>query len=209
MYPTAEVRWFLEGPLPDAVEQWFHAVAGAAEWESRTDHYVRPATADGLGVKARTGNLEVKRLAEVVGDEALHGQVVGRVERWRKWSFPLGEAARLHNGAGDWVAVAKRRQKGTFAVEGARVERVPREEQAGQGCSLEIAEVGAEGEQWWSLSFEAFGPEAELVDVLRRAAAHVLAQAEPPPLEAADSMSYPRWLAEAAGAEARRKARGE
>ncbi len=198
MYPTAEVRWFLDGPLPAEVEAWFQTVAGEAAWEARTDHYVRPATPDGLGVKGRTGNLEVKRLAEVVGEEQLHARVAGRVERWRKWSFPLDAGAALRNGAGDWVAVAKRRRKGTFVVRGGAVERTARDESPQQGCSLEIAEVRAEGRTWWGVSFEAFGPEAELVGLLRRAAAHVLAEAEPPELAAAQSRSYPRWLAECA-----------
>ncbi len=194
MYPTAEVRWFIAGSLPDEAGAWFRAVVGECPWETRTDHYVRPASADGLGVKGRTGNLEVKRLVEVVGEEALHDDVTGRVERWRKWSFPLDDGAILRNGAGDWVAVAKRRQKGTFAVDGEAVTPMPREEQTGQGCSLEIAEVGVGGRVWWSVSFEAFGPESELVEVLRRAAAYIFAQADPPALGGAQSMSYPAWL---------------
>lgn len=196
MYPTAEVRWFLEGPLPDNVEQWFEAVAGALPWEARTDHYVRPATPDGLGVKARMGQLEIKRLAEVIGEEAFHTCAAGCVERWRKWSFPLDGSARLRNGAGDWVAVGKRRQKATFAVRDESVEQVPRVEQARQGCSLEIAEVQATGMPWWSISFEAFGPEPALVELLRRTATHVFAEAKPPILAVGHSMSYPRWLFE-------------
>ena len=196
MYPTAEVRWFIEDALPEAAEQWFRAVAGAHPWEGRTDYYVRPASSDGLGVKGRTGNLEVKRLAEVVGTEVLHPDVVGRVECWRKWSFPLGPEASLRNGAGDWVAVAKRRQKGTFAVREDGVERVRREEQAGQGCSLELAEVRAAGRTWWSVSLEAFGSyeQAALVSYLRRAAAHVFDTSPPFSLTSAYSMSYPAWL---------------
>ncbi|MEP0545637.1 MAG: hypothetical protein ABJF88_01765 [Rhodothermales bacterium] len=196
MYPTAEVRWFAEGPLPEAVEAWFHAAAGERPWEARTDRYVRPASPDGLGVKARSGYLEVKRLAEVVGEEELHDGVTGRVECWRKWSFPLGAGATLRDVTGDWVAVAKRRRKGTFAVRNGTVEIVQREEQAGQGCSLEIAEVEADGQTWWSVGFEAFGTydQAALVEYLRRAAAHVFAAADPPALPAAQAMSYPAWL---------------
>ncbi|MEM1043722.1 MAG: hypothetical protein AAGI91_13980 [Bacteroidota bacterium] len=194
MYPTTEVRWFLDGALPAEVTAWFEAVAGAVPWETRTDYYVRPATPDGLGVKARAGHLEVKRLAEVIGDEALHERAAGRVERWRKWSFPLDRSAQLRQGAGDWVAVGKRRQKASFAVRSGVVGRVPREEQTRSGCSMEIAEVGAAGRTWWSVCFEAFGPESEQAGLLRRTAAHVFARAAPPALGRACSMSYPRWL---------------
>ncbi len=199
MYPTAEVRWFLDGALPEDVERWFEGVAGSSPWEVRRDHYVRPAMVDGLGVKARTGNMEVKRLAEVVGEDVFHERVTGRIERWRKWSFPLDRSARLRNGGGDWVPVGKRRQKASFAVRDGAVAPVPRMEQAGQGCSLEIAEVGAVGRTWWSISFEAFGPEAALVALLRQTAGHVFAAAEPPALPSECSMSYPRWLHRLAG----------
>ena len=196
MYPTAEVRWFVEGPFPDAAAQWFRAVAGDHFWEERTDRYVRPTGPDGLGVKGRTGNIEVKRLADVVGTETLGADAVGRVECWRKWSFPLAAEAAPRFGADDWVAVAKRRQKGTFAVREDRVERVRREAGMGPGCSLELAEVGAEDYTWWSVSLEAFGSydQASLTEYLRRAARHVFAQAPPFALSAERSMSYPAWL---------------
>lgn len=196
MYPTAEVRWFAEGSLPDEVERWFRAVAGEQSWEARTDRYVRPASPDGLGVKVRAGRLEVKRLAAVVGEDRLHERATGRVECWRKWSFPLGAGATLYDARGDWVSVEKRRQKGTFAVRNGDVERVQREEQAGQGCSLEVAEVEVAEQTWWSVGFEAFGTyeQIALLLYLRHAATHVFAAATPPALSAEQSMSYPAWL---------------
>ncbi|MDX1531338.1 MAG: hypothetical protein R3362_07415 [Rhodothermales bacterium] len=194
MYPTAEARWFVEGALPEEVVRWFAAVAGDAEWEERTDRYVRPSGPDGLGVKWRQGNAEVKRRACTVGEEALHERVTGRVERWRKWSFPLAERAALTEPGGDWVDVAKRRKVRDFAGEGA-VRRVDAGAWSPAGCSLEVGEVRVGERTWWSVCFEAFGSdEAALTGRLCRIGRHVLALAEPPRLEAARSMGYPAWL---------------
>lgn len=194
MYPTAEVRWFLEGPLPESGLPWFHDLAGNHFWETRTDHYVRPPSPDGLGVKGRTGNLEVKRLARVAGVE-VWGDVAGRLEHWRKWSFPLDAAAGLRNPGSDWVAVAKRRLKGNFEIAEGCVVRAEHGMRR-PGCSLELAEVGAEGRVCWSVSLEAFGTydETALEAILRRTAGFLFAEAPPFALPAERSLSYPAWL---------------
>lgn len=195
MFPTAEVRWFLEGPVPGDARAWFRAVAGAPEVEARTDRYVRPTSPDGLGVKWREGKLEIKRRAEVVGEERFHVVVAGRVERWRKWSFPLAPPAELAQPAGDWIAVAKRRQVRYFAAEPDGVRWLALGEQSAQACGLELGEVRVGDVVWWSVCLEAFGPdEAALVERLRRVAAHVVAVAEPPALGAEHARSYPAWL---------------
>ncbi len=196
MQPSAEVRWFLPGPLPDPVLQWFRAVAGEPDWEERTDRYLLPATPDGLGVKLRGGRAEAKRRVAVVGEERFGEGVAGAVERWRKWSFALAEPAEP-DGA-EWIAVAKRRRVRTFAVEGDAVRSVEGEERVAQGCGVEVAEVRVGDGVWWSVCLEAFGSdEAALPDVLRAVAAHVFdAQREPPGLPSDPAMSYPRWLRE-------------
>lgn len=198
MYSTAEVRWFTRGPLPEPVVAWFEAVAGAPAWGERTDCYVRPACRDGLGVKWREGTLEVKRRLEIVGEERLHEGVVGCVERWRKWTLPLVQAASVEEPAGDWVDVHKRRRIRDWTVAGAQVRRVPDEAYVAQGCSLELGQVEVGGRVWWSVCLEAFGADEDrLTDDLRRVARHVFANDATPTLAADRSMSYPVWLLEA------------
>ena len=195
MFPTAEVRWFCEGPAPEEARAWFRAVAGAPPLETRTDHYVRPAAPDGLGVKWREGKLEMKRLAEAVGEERFHVVVAGRVERWRKWSFPLAPGASLDRPAGDWVEVEKRRRVRYFAAEPAGVRPLALGERSAEACGLELGEVRVGGRVWWSVCFEAFGSDEDaLADRLRRVASHAVAAAEPPVLESARALSYPAWL---------------
>lgn len=195
MFPTAEVRWFFEGPVPDAARVWFRAVAGEPPLEARTDRYVRPASPDSLGVKWREGKLEVKRRVGVVGEERFHARVAGRVERWRKWSFELASEAGLARPAGDWVEVAKRRQVRYFAAEPGGVRWLESGERSAQACGLELGEVRIGDAVWWSVCFEAFGPdEGALADRLQRVASHAVAEAEPPALGAAHALSYPAWL---------------
>lgn len=194
MFPTAEVRWFYEGPAPEHVHDWFRAVAGEPPLETRTDRYVRPAS-DGLGVKWRSGSLEVKRLAEVVGEARFHVCAAGRVERWRKWSFPLTDDASLDRPAGDWVEVEKSRRVRYFAAEADGVRWLENGERSSEACGLELGEVRVGEAVWWSVCFEAFGPdEGALVDRLRRVASHAVATAEPPTLGAEHALSYPTWL---------------
>ena len=195
MYPTVEVRWFLEGPPPEVAQRWFEGLAGTPDLEARTDRYVRPMSPDGLGVKWREGKLEVKRLAEALGEARFHEHVAGRVERWRKWSFPLAEAAALAHPAGDWLNVAKARRVCYFSAPPDRPLRPLGEgEQTTHGCGLELGEVRVGDSVWWSVCLEAFGPdEAALPDRLHRVAARVFAEG-PPDLPPEAALSYPAWL---------------
>lgn len=199
MFPTTEVRWFFEGPVPVSVRFWFGAVAGQPALEQRTDRYVRPASPDGLGVKWREGKLEIKRLRAVLGEERFHARVAGRVESWRKWSFPLADAAELTRPGGDWVEIEKRRRVRYFAAPpDADVRPLENGEQTRHACGLELGEVRVGDDEeavWWSVCLEAFGPdESALADRLRRVAAHVVAGADPPDLPAEAALSYPAWL---------------
>jgi hypothetical protein len=66
----------------------------------------------------------------------------------------------------------------------------------GPGCAVELTEVHAGGEAWWTLGFEATGPASLLHSELEAAAAVVFAQALPDGVELAidDSTSYAQWL---------------
>jgi hypothetical protein len=67
---------------------------------------------------------------------------------------------------------------------------------------VELTEVNARGEAWWTLGFEATGPAEALRSELDAAAALVFDQALPGGLELGidDSKSYGQWLRRRAGA---------
>ena len=63
-------------------------------------------------------------------------------------------------------------------------------------CAAELTEVGTPGCDWWTLGFEATGPDDLLRDVLQATAELVFAHAIPGSAEPgpAESSSYTEWL---------------
>jgi hypothetical protein len=196
MLPSVEIRWFTEGPLPDAVRRWHEAVAGTPDWEERTDHYVRPVGRDGINVKWREGKLEVKRLVATISIERPVEGVAAPAERWRKWSLPLADDEPIEQTGGDWIAVAKRRRVRTFAPDPEGARPVEAGQQLAAGCGVEIGEMRVGERVWWSVCLEAFGDdEPSIPETLRVVATHVFGSGDPPELPLNHAMSYIGWLA--------------
>jgi len=196
MYPTAEVRWFRSGPLPHSVEVWFRTHGPLAHRErARVDHYVHPAGHDGLNAKLRQGRLEIKRRTSVEGKRQFAEEAVGRVERWRKWSFSICSSAESGMASiatsADWVAVTKERLLKTY---GSRASDKVSARPADEGCDMELTRVEALGQTWWTVALEAFGKEAALLANLVAVAEEALAPPCPVPLGPGDSRGYAGWL---------------
>ena len=192
---TAEVRWFLPGPVPPDVRAWFDDLGPLVEAASpRTDCYVQP-TGPGLNVKVREGRLEVKRRDAPGAVREWAAGVAGVVEHWRKWSFALDEAVRAMHSA-YWQAVRKQRRLRAYRPDGAGgVAEVSDDAESEAGCEVELSEIQVDGQTWWSVCFEAFGPEDQLDRLLLDTARHVFAQSMPPTVLVSDhSMGYPAWL---------------
>ena len=68
---------------------------------------------------------------------------------------------------------------------------------------MELTEVHANGQDWWTLGFEAAGPASLLRSTLQGTAALVFAQALPGGVEPGpdESRSYAKWLPRRTGAE--------
>ncbi|MEM6287990.1 MAG: hypothetical protein AAF845_12605 [Bacteroidota bacterium] len=181
-YRTVEVRWFRRGPLPEAVAAWFARLGAEVPEEVRTDRYLAPAS-DALGVKVRAGRIEAKR-RDACLDVLRAGRAQGTVEAWAKWSFPLADATAAPEAG--WVEVRKRRRQ-----RGRRF--------AARACALEVGEVEAAGEAWWSVCLEAVGPTAAVrLVALAEAADLWLAADDAPALGLEAARSYPAWLMEVA-----------
>lgn len=182
---TLEVRWFLPGPLPAAVEAWFARLGPPVGPEARTDRYLAP-TDDALGVKLRDGAVEPKRRDAVLGPLVV-GRAQATAEAWAKWSLalaapdgvPLADDATPEAG---WVAVSKTRRQ--------------REALIGAGrCRLDLSEVTVGGAVWWSVCLEAEGLAADTRRIaLGAGAARWLTTADAPELPAEAGMGYPAWL---------------
>lgn len=178
MESTTEMRWWWRGRSPPPVDAWFARLRGVVRDETRTDRYLVLATDEDMGVKVRAGErLEIKTLSHRERDVAVSDTVVGTLEQWFKWSFPLAAAppgeAEIDQNPGTWIRTYKSR----WLVEV-------------EDCVIELAEVDVGDERWWSLAAEAAGT-GETGRGRLGAGLRWLVAADPPPqLDLTDDRSY-------------------
>jgi hypothetical protein len=198
MYPTTEARWFRGGTLPEAMVRWF----GVDRPEPmRVDRYLVPVSGPGLGVKVREGAaLELKSLRAELGERAFTDRATGRLERWAKWQVSIASAPTEASGDDEWVAVEKARRLRRFTIEAGSTEpHAAREVASGLpldvGCDAELTGLRVPGGAFWTIGFEAFGPDDAQEGVLMAAARHLLSDLPAGvTLHIGDSLSYPAWI---------------
>jgi len=181
---TLEVRWILPGRFGSAVAGWLGRFPG--EVEIREDIYLLEPDLRGLSVKVRAGRaLEVKAYQGSTGVLEVTGRALGRMESWQKWSFPCDRLSREDGDPVGWIPVRKRRRVSWFSLVGGET-----------GCAVELTEVRAREQDWWSLGLEATGPDEARHNELEAAAAHVFARSPPDLAEFGlhDSLSYAAWI---------------
>ena len=197
---SLEVRWIFPGQLEAAVARWFGRFP--ARTESRQDTYLLDPRLPGLSVKVRGGGaLEVKAYRGSPGILEVPGRARGRMESWQKWSFPCNPLRPGSVGPAGWRPVRKRRRISQFSgASGQIVAPAP-----GPGreprCEVELTEVRAGGQDWWTLGFEATGPADLLRSTLEATAALVFAHALPGRMEFGpdEARSYAEWLGQRPG----------
>jgi hypothetical protein len=192
---SLEVRWIFPGQLESAVARWFGRFP--AETESRQDTYLLDPPLRGLSVKVRGGGaLEVKVYHGSPGILEVAGRARGRLEAWRKWSFPFSPL-RPHSGdPAGWRPVRKRRRITRFSLASGPIV-APAPGLGGEPrCEVELTEVRTRGQDWWTLGFEATGHASQLRSALQATAALVFAHALPGGVELGpdQSRSYAEWL---------------
>lgn len=207
MYHSAEVRWFLEGPLPGDMQLWFEAGRLAKTEPQRTDEYLFLPACVTTSVKLRSGRFEVKALTQPPCSVTYRHGISGLKDAWVKWSsarIDNDTSSRLAGCAEDrWISVNKLRRLRLVSLEGEEpVEVAPDHGWLSGGCQVELTAIEAwarttkrfEAEPWWSLSFEAFGDERTMQDGLHLVVDDVFKEAPPVNLGREDSISYPVWL---------------
>ena len=198
---TLEVRWIFPGQLETAVAEWFARFPAGTE--SREDTYLLDPRSRELSVKIRGGRaLEVKVYRGSPGILEMAGRARGRMESWQKWSFPFCAPVQDRGEPADWRAVRKRRRISRFSrASGPLVARVPGPGQQPE-CRVELTEVRVNGQDWWSLGFEATGAPHLLRSELQATAALVFAQALPGGAQPGtdESRSFAEWLCRQPGA---------
>ena len=192
---SLEVRWIFPGQLPTAMAGWFGLFP--AQTIALRDAYLMEPYVPGLSVKVREGRaLEVKAHHGSPGLLEVAGRAHGRLEFWRKWSFPCDPPSQLNDDPAVWRMVSKTRRITRFSLaDGLARAHVPGSGQ-GPGCAVELTEIRTQGQAWWTLGFEATGPDDVLPSEFEAAAALVFARPLPAGVELgiSQSMSYAQWL---------------
>ena len=163
----------------------------------RTPTFLHPDMA-GLSVKSRASQaLEVKSFGGSPGTLDLHDRVHGRMQYWRKWSFPFRPArSRLEVILTAGQRVRKQRRTSRFSLSRGRITASAAGRAGGPRCAVELTEIRARDQDWWSLGLEATGPGDRLRPVLGATAEFVFTRPLPPgvDLRLQDSLSYAEWL---------------
>jgi len=193
---SLEVRWIFPGRLAAAVAGWFGPFPATAE--SREDIYLIAPELPGLSVKLRGGQaLEVKVHRGSAGILEVADRARGRVESWQKWSFPVRALNQSGRDVAAWQPVRKRRRISRFSLVSGRIVAGPGPGQQAR-CGVELTEIRAGGQDWWSLGLEATGPAGLLRGTLEATAAFVFARPIPSVAELSpnESRSYAEWLSD-------------
>jgi hypothetical protein len=189
---SLEIRWIVPGWPKAAMRDWFAALPPApSAIETRKDAYLVRPWLPGLSVKLRAGvGLDVKALRGGGEVLSLPGGSRGRMEAWRKWSFPYEPVPGDPLPAG-WTVVRKRRRTAWFSL-ATGVGRADAE----AGCAAELAEVLIGEQAWTSVGFEASGAPGLLRRALDRAVSVVFAVAPAgwPGFGLDHCQSYSQWL---------------
>lgn len=181
---SLEVRWIVPGSRESAVPAWLARFPG--EMEVREDIYLLDPHLRGLSVKIRAGTaLEVKMYQGSPGVLEMAGRALGRMESWHKWSFPCDRLCPEDADPVGWIPVHKQRRVSRFSLSDGLAR-----------CAVEFTVVHAREQNWWSVGFEATGPDDLLRTELEAAAALVFTQ---PAAGLAgfgpdESRSYAAWL---------------
>jgi hypothetical protein len=199
---SLEVRWIFPGQMETAIAGWFRRFP--AEMESREDTYLLDPPLRGLSVKVRGGGtLEVKAYRGSPGILEVAGRARGRMESWQKWSFPFSPLSQNSGDPAGWRPVRKRRRISRFSWASGQIVAPGSGLGQQRRCEVELTEVRAGGQDWWTLGFEATGPADLLRSELEATAALVFAQALPGGVEPGpdESRSYAEWLGQRPGAD--------
>ncbi|MFQ5700556.1 MAG: hypothetical protein ACE5HU_01780 [Acidobacteriota bacterium] len=204
---TLELRWFVAGSIPPAVERWFVAderfdhPLTSPEREERIDCYLIPFGAHDLGVKLREGRLEIKRRIGSHRILRVNDVVRGVPEAWAKWMWR--HSGGCPTGRGDW-------EWGEFRAEVSKVRWRRRlhlrhdadppiaSDHPETGFTVDLTQVVLERRPWWTLSFHV---NSDFLDdpvaTLREAASWTLERfpdGAGVSLRSENSFSYPVWL---------------
>jgi hypothetical protein len=184
----------MAGELPLAIIDWFQSELSMSI-PPRVDTYLIVSNTQNLGIKLREGRIEIKQRMDDLGLHTFHPQVVGLVENWVKWGFPLDPSYSVDSLSGSWICVTKKREIRRYSVSpDGSIKAIPGWLLPSQRSTIEITNLSILESAWWSLNLEVVGTDIDLYNALRLTANILFAESGFPPLNAKLSFSYPQWL---------------
>ena len=192
---SAELRWFFNDQLPIPWKKWIEGfVETKIKGEKRVDYYLKLDRKD-LGIKvrpyAKKRHIEFKFLLH---QRRKDKPVKGIQERWVKWSIGIPKTLKLTmNDNTLWHKVSKERFLVKVGLRKDQLKVVTSSQQIKIGCNVELTQLLFNHKRYWSLAFEAFGPENTLQDTLKRIV-NFMSLNFPAKVSSKNSYGYPQWL---------------
>ena len=190
--PTAEIRWFFDQSLP--FDEYFSAYP-TVEQPVRHDFYLL-GTDKRTGIKWREGNIEIKQQQ---GDAETYerDRIAGRLEYWKKWSFPLADQAAF-SPTSDWLKISKGRRLLSLAYDPKTqtVSLTNDDQVVADRCELEYTQLCVADRNYYTLGVEASGEVVHLRENLLRTMDYLVENSnlERLGLTQVNSSNYARWI---------------
>lgn len=196
--PTVELRWFFSEPVrfDEYLVSFNPTILVEVENQpTRHDFYLLDS-GERIGIKWREGNIEIKQ-QQSEAETYENNNVVGYLEHWEKWSFPLA-------GPGDfrptnrWLKISKRRRLLTLAYDATTrgVSPVADDQAVVNRCELEYTQLRVADRDYYTLGAEASGESAHLQETLLRTMDYLAENSNLNCLNLtrARSSNYARWI---------------
>lgn len=194
MYNSVEVRWF-STHREESIVNWFEKHGCHFDSvQSRTDYYLAGHLKDGLGIKLREGNIELKQRTSKSVATTFSTGVRGFSEEWVKWSFNIKEGDDesekiLKNTLERWVPVEKKRMQVKLEGDGKISQVKNLANSMSSDCVMEYTWLALQQKIFYSFALEISGSgPVKLKDPL------LLEILENFTLSEMDSYGYPEFL---------------
>ena len=200
---TLELRWFFPGALPNAPRRWIDVVlpGPAVVPAARSDLYLVASGRDDVGLKLRERKLELKLRRRSAAFAGRNGSVSGVPELWEKWMWSYDretdvDAGFARQARGLRLAVRKIRRRRKYEVRrGFALHPIDVEHEAERAVLVEVTDLVVLGRRFWTLGFDAIGPDRNVDTILARAVEKLLAAfPRTPRLSSGRSFGYPDWV---------------
>ncbi len=181
---TCELRWFLPGTPPTAINNWFeyNCPGEVVTWENtRDDWYLLPQSpCDYLNLKLRQGRLEIKWRNAEHGIFNCQNLGQGKAESWLKWICADQQTnsflPTVKNTPGSWLKVNKIRSQRELELE--------------TTCHIELTQLKVKNQSWWTIAIESMGN----INTLKTFVEQVSQTCPKLELHPNQSSAYPHWL---------------